>query len=153
MSENLRRFSPAEYKRRYELTQDWLQANDLAALVIYANAYGGDNVRWLTGFKPRHDTYLIWPVADEPVLLTQLFNHVPNAQRIAVISDVRWGGPNSGMMVTEVLKEKGITQGQVGLVGRLPYMDYQTLSATLPDVTWINAGKGYISLRLVKSQD
>jgi Xaa-Pro aminopeptidase len=153
MSDNLPRFSSAEYQRRYELTQDWLQENDLAALIIYASAYGGDNIRWLTGFKPRHDTYLIWPLADEPVLLTQLFNHVPNAQWVAVISDVRWGGPNSGMTVTEVLKEKGITHGQVGLVGRLPYVDYQTLSATLPNVVWVNSGKDYVALRLVKSQE
>jgi len=146
-------FSQAEYQRRYDLVRRWLQDNGLEAVVIYANAYGGDSIRWLTGFKPRHDTYLIWPVANEPVLLTQLFNHVPNAQRVAVISDVRWGGPNMGVMVTEVLQEKGISRQQVGLVGRVPYLDYQNFLSTLPDVEWINAGKGYVSLRLVKSQE
>jgi len=153
MSDNLPRFSPVEYRRRNKLTQDWLKENDLAALAIYASVYGGDNVRWLTGFKSRHDTYLIWPLADEPVLLTQLFNHVPNAQRISAIPDVRWGGPNSGMTVTEVLKEKGIIQGQVGLVGRLPYLDYQILSTVLPNVAWVSAGNAYRSLRLVKSRE
>ncbi|MFQ5420822.1 MAG: M24 family metallopeptidase [Anaerolineae bacterium] len=152
MLNNLPRFSPTEYQRRYELTQNWLQENNLAALVIYASAYGGDNVRWLTGFKPRHDTYLIWPLADEPVLLTQLFNHVPNARRVSVISDVRWGGPHSAITVTEILLVKGITAGQVGLAGRVPYLDYKSLSIALPDVTWVNAGQGYVSLRLVKSE-
>ena len=155
MSHNsyLPRFSAAEYQRRYELTRRWMEANDLAALVIYASAYGGDNIRWLTNFKPRHDTYLIWLPAAEPVLLTQLFNHVPHAQRVAVSSDVRWGGPDSGITVAQVLQEKGVAQGQVGLVGRLPYLDYQTLAAARPDVTWLKAGKGYVSLRLVKSQE
>ena len=148
----LPRFSQAEYQRRTDSVRGWLQDSGLEAVVIYANAYGGDNIRWLTGFKPRHDTYLIWPVADEPVLLTQLFNHVPNAQRVAVISDVRWGGPNTGVTVTEVLNEKGIS-GQVGLVGRVPYLNYQTFQSVLPDIKWINAGKGYVSLRLVKSQE
>lgn len=153
MSDNLQRFSPAEYQRRTELTQTWLEENDLVALVIYASAYGGDNVRWLTGFRPRHDTYLIWPVAGEPVLLTQLFNHVPNAQRLAVISEVRWGGPDSAVTVANVLQERGITQSQIGLVGRVPYSDYRTVSTMLPKVTWTNAGQGYVSLRLVKSAE
>jgi Xaa-Pro aminopeptidase len=85
--------------------------------------------------------------------LTQLFNHVPNAQRVAVIPDVRWGGPDSGLTVAELLKERGITGGQVGLVGRVPYLDYQALAAALPELTWVNAGKAYTSLRLVKSAE
>jgi Xaa-Pro aminopeptidase len=137
---HLRYFSQIEYQRRDELTQNWLRENNLAALVIYASAYGGDNIRWLTGFNPRHDTFLIWIPADEPVLLTQLFKHVPNALRVAAISDVRWGGPNSGLAVAEVLQEKGVSTGQEGLKGRLPYLDYQTLASSLPEVTWLNAG-------------
>lgn len=149
----LTRFSATEYQRRYELTAGWLAENDLTAVVIYANAYGGDNVRWLTGFQPRHDTYLIWPRHGEPVLLTQLFNHVPNAQRVAVIADVRWGGPNSGTTVAQVLTEKELARGRIGLVGRVPYLDYQTFSNTLAGVTWLNTDQGYTSLRLVKSQE
>jgi Xaa-Pro dipeptidase len=148
----LPRFSQAEYERRYGLVRSWLQDSDLEALVIYANAYGGDSVRWLTGFKPRHDTYLVWPLMGEPVLLTQLFNHVPNARRVSVISDVRWGGPYTAITVTEVLQEQGMSQ-QVGLVGRVPYLDYQTFQNILPDIAWLNASQGYGSLRLVKSQE
>lgn len=153
MTTDLPRFSQAEYRRRYQSVRNWMQENHLAALVIYANAYGGDNIRWLTGFKPRHDTYLIWPLEGEPVLLTQLFNHVPNARRVAVIADVRWGGPNSARTVAEVLKTKGLAEEQVGLIGRVPYLDYKALSVALPKVIWANAGKGYMSLRLVKSQE
>ena len=153
MTTDLPSFSQAEYQRRYRSVRNWMQENHLAALVIYASAYGGDNIRWLTGFKPRHDTYLIWPLDGEPVLLTQLFNHVPNAQRVAVIADVRWGGPNSARTVVEVLKTKGLAEEQVGLIGRVPYLDYKALSAVLPGVTWNSAGKGYMSLRLVKSRE
>lgn len=147
----LPRFSDAEYQRRYERVNCWLADSNTDALVIYANAYGGDNVRWLTGFPPRHDTYVIWPRGGDAVLLTQLFNHVPNAQRVAATQDVRWGGDDSAAMMAEVLKEKGVTRGRVGLVGRVPYQDYATLSNCLSDVNWVNAGKGYIALRLVKS--
>jgi Xaa-Pro aminopeptidase len=146
-------FSQAEYRRRFELVREWLGEKRLAAVVIYGSAYGGDNVRWLTGFNPRHDTYLIWPAAAEAALLTQLFNHVPNARRVAAIGDVRWGGSDSGATAAEVLREKGVVKGQVGLVGRVPYLDYQALAAALPGVNWVNAGREYVGLRLVKSQE
>jgi Xaa-Pro aminopeptidase len=145
------RFSHDEYQRRHEMTKRWMERDDLAAVVIYATAYGGDNVRWLTGFRPRHVTYLIWPALGEPVLLTQLFNHVPNATRSAVIADVRWGGPDSSNTVVSVLREKGIDKGSIGLVGRVPYMDSERLQDSLSGVTWVNSGKGYGALRLKKS--
>jgi Xaa-Pro aminopeptidase len=149
----LPRFSQAEYQRRYELTRNWMADAGLDVLVIYASAYGSDNVRWLTNFAPRHDTYLIWPLAGKPVLFTQLFNHVPNARRVSVVPDVRWGGPNSGISVAETLQERGIVHARVGLVGRVPYQDYLTLLTCLPDVSWVRADKGYRVLRLVKSQE
>ena len=121
--------------------------------MIYANAYGGDNVRWLTGFPPRHDTYLIWPREGEPALLTQLFNHVPNAKRVSVIAETRWGGEESGAAAADVLRERSITRGRVGLVGRVPCTDHAKLIERLPDVNWVGAGKGYLSLRLVKSEE
>jgi Xaa-Pro aminopeptidase len=70
-----------------------------------------------------------------------------------VISDVRWGGPDSAITLAAVLQERGITQGQIGLVGRVPYSDYRTVSPALPKVTWTNTGQGYVSLRLVKSAE
>ena len=150
---HLPHFSEAEYQHRYALVNKWLTENDLTTLVIYANAYGGDGVRWLTGFKPRHDTYLIWPQHGEPTLLTQLFNHVPNAQRVAEIPDVRWGGAQSAPTVVEVLQEKGLTTGRIGLAGRVPYLDYEHLTDSLAIVSWVKAGKGYMDLRLVKSEE
>lgn len=146
-------FSSTEYQRRYDLVRNWMRDQDLSALLLYANAYGGDNIRWLTGFKPRHDTYLLWPRDDEPTLLTQLFNHVPNAQRVAIIDDVRWGGPDSAITVVKLLQQHGLNQKRLGIAGRLPYLDFQALQAQTPDATWINAGKGYMVLRLVKSDE
>ncbi len=153
MDSQTHRFSDEEYQRRYMLLHHWMERSRLRALVIYANAYGGDHIRWLTGFKSRHDTYLIWPASGAPVLLTQLFNHVPNARRVSVIPDVRWGGPNSAQTLLSTIEEKGIVGGQVGLVGRVPYLDFKTLTAGLPGVQWIDAGKGYLGLRLVKSEE
>ncbi len=156
------RFSDAEYQRRYRLTRDWMAEAGIHALVIYANAYGGDHVRWLSGFAPRHDSYLIFPLVGEPALLTQLFNHVPNAQRVSIIADTRWGGVDPAAAVADELDQLGIvrdkiaipaTYARVGLVGRVPYKDYQTLVARLAQVEFIDAAPDFQSLRLVKSQE
>src|SRR5574341_568597 len=79
------RFSDGEYRRRYQLVREWMEREGFAALILYGNRYGGQGITWLSNFSPRHDTYLIWPREGEPSLLTQLFNHVPNAQQVSVI--------------------------------------------------------------------
>jgi Xaa-Pro dipeptidase len=146
-------FSAAEYQRRHEITRRWMADAGLQAVVIYASAYGGDHVRWLTGFPPRHDTYLIWPLHGEPTLLVQLFNHVPNAQETAVIADVRWGGPDSAETAVSILKMHNINNGQIGLVGRVPYQGFQTVTTAFPHMTWRDVSQGFAGLRLVKSSE
>ncbi len=146
-------FSDAEYQRRYSLTREWMTGAGIDALVIYANAFGGDNVRWLSNFAPRHDTYLIFPRVGAPTLLTQLFNHVPNAQRVSIIADTRWGGADSAASVAEELNKRGNAKGKIGLVGKVPYKDYQTLISKISQVEWVDASSGFQSLRLVKSDE
>lgn len=150
---NLMRFSPQEYERRYQLTGAWLENAGLDALLLYANSYGNGGIRWLTNFAARHDTYLLWPRRGEPVLLTQLFNHVPNAQRTAVIDDVRWGGADSAQSLLALLQERQLDQAVIGLAGRVPYHDYTALVGGLPGVSWRGAGKGFMDLRLQKSDE
>lgn len=153
MTRLLPRFSPEEYSRRYALVENWLGANGLDALLLYANRYGNGGIRWLSGFAPRHDAYLLWPRAGEPVLLLQLFNHVPDARRVAVLDDVQWTGPQPAQSVLRVLRERKLENGAIGVAGRVPYVDYETLTAGLPGVTWQPAGKGFTALRLVKSDE
>ncbi len=150
-SEFFPHFTEHEYARRHTITRSWMAASDLDCLVIYASAYGPDPVRWLTGFPPRHDTYLVWPRTEPPTLLVQLFNHVPNAQELAQIADVRWGGPDSAQTLAGRLD--ALRPRRVGLIGRLPYQTYGRLVIHLPDVRWQDMGPAFTTLRLVKSQE
>jgi Xaa-Pro aminopeptidase len=150
---NVRRFSNQEYQRRYQLVREWMDGEEFTALLMYANTYGGAGIRWLTNFSPRHDTYLIWPLEGKPTLLTQLFNHVPNAQRTSVVEDTRWAGADSAGTAAEALEAFGVKEGRVGLVGKVPYLDYGSFMARFPNIEFIPAGKGYTSLRLVKSEE
>ena len=150
---HVRRFSDQEYQRRYQLTREWMEGEGLAAFVMYGNPYGGAGIRWLTNFSPRHDTYLIWPVQGEPTLLTQLFNHVPNAQRVSEVEDTRWAGADSADTAADALAAKGISSGRVGIIGKVPYSDFDKIKSRFPQVDFIPAGKGYTALRLVKSEE
>lgn len=123
------------------------------ALLMYGNPYGGAGIRWLTNFSPRHDTYLIWPLHGEPTLLTQLFNHVPNAQRVSEVEDTRWAGANSASTAADALAAKGVANGRVGVIGKVPYSDFNTFVSLFSQVEFVPAGKGYTSLRLVKSEE
>ena len=150
---DVRCFSDTEYQRRYRLVHQWMQREGFAALVLYGNRYGGQGLAWLSNFAPRHDTYLVWPLDGEPTLLTQLFNHVPNAQRVSVIEDTRWAGADSAATAADALAAKGIGQGRVGVVGRVPFNDFSTFQARFPEIEFVPAGKGYNGLRLVKSAE
>jgi len=147
------RFSKDEYQRRYDLVSNLMHEKDLSALVIYGDMYRGTEVRWLSDFPPRHDTYLIWPAEGEATLLVRHFNHVPDAKKVANVTDTRWGGNHSGMTTAEVLLEKGFTSGKIGLVGRIPYEDFDILRSKVPGVEFVEVDKEYGWLRVMKSEE
>jgi Xaa-Pro aminopeptidase len=147
------RFTKDEYRRRYDLVSGLMESSGVVALVIYGDTYRGTEVRWLSDFPPRHDTYLIWPAQGEPTLLVRHFNHVPDAKIVATVEDTRWGGDNSGITTAEVLSEKGLTTGKIGLVGRIPYKDFNSFRAKLPDVEFVEVDRDYSWLRVTKSEE
>jgi Xaa-Pro dipeptidase len=83
------------------------------------------------------------------VLFVQYFNHVPHAQRVAH-AEVRWGGARSIDAVAAELA--GLAPARrIGLVGPMPYTDYQRLVAG--DRTVIDVTTSFMRLRLVKSEE
>jgi Xaa-Pro aminopeptidase len=147
------RFTESEYRRRYALVSALMEASGLQALVIYGDPYRGTDVRWLADFPPRHDTYLIWPAEGEPTLLVRHFNHLPDANKVANIADIRWGGNNSGVTAAGVLQEKDLCKGKIGLVGRIPYKDLEGFRGSVPEVEFIAKDKDFSWLRVKKSKE
>ena len=144
-------FSEAEFARRHQEARAFLHEEDAAALVVY----GGRSleVQYLTGWPGTREVYLIFPREGSPTLFVQLFNHLPNAQRMAVIDDVRWGGPSSPDSVIENLKERGIERGRVGLVGPVPWQHYNKLREGLPKVEFMDLSARLRRLETVKSDE
>jgi Xaa-Pro aminopeptidase len=144
-------FSDAEFARRHQAVRAFLGEEDAAALVVY----GGRSLeaQYLTGWPGTREVYLIFPREGPPTLFVQLFNHLPNAQRMAVIDDVRWGGTSSPDSVIDNLKERGIERGRVGLVGPVPWQHYNKLGEGLPGVDFVDLSPRLRRLETVKSDE
>ncbi|MBI3740577.1 MAG: aminopeptidase P family N-terminal domain-containing protein, partial [Chloroflexi bacterium] len=115
------RFSSAEFTRREQLARELMRRADLRALIIFGNSginrHNQANVFWLTHYLDLHHSYLIFPREGAPTLLVGLINHVPNARKISVIADTRWGTYEPGKAIRERLREIEIARGRVGMVG------------------------------------
>jgi len=150
-------FSQAEYERRYRNIRGMMEREGVSALVIYGNSgmhrTAHSDIHYISNFLGNRDNFLVFLYSGDPVLFAQSFNHVPDAQRASILEDTRWGGPESAESVASYLKEFGVTQGEVGLVGGMPYFQYLILTEQLPGVRFRNLTSAYRRLRVDKSNE
>ena len=147
------RFSDAEFARRYADVRAAMQEDGLDALLLYSTVGAYNEVLYLSNFLATREAMLVFPLEGEPTLLLQMFNHVPNTRRVACVADVRWGGPDTAATTAECLAEKGLAASRIGLVGALPYKQYETLRRMLPVANFIDFSRHMTQLRLVKSAE
>jgi Xaa-Pro dipeptidase len=151
-------FSAAEYARRWAEVRARMDRVGVSTLVLYGRGPSPE-IHYLCNWQTTTEAHLIFPREGEPTLFVQLSNHLPNARRMAVIADVRFGGssPTGGVdsvpRVIENLKERGIERGRVGLVGGLPYQQYLRLREALPQVEWLDCSNELRDQRQIKSAE
>jgi Xaa-Pro aminopeptidase len=150
-------FSPQEYARRYQNIRHMMERKGVQALVIYGNSGMGrtahSDIHYIANFLGNRDNFAVFPTSGEPALFAQSFNHVPDAQRASVLEDTQWGGPESAKKVAEYLSDLGVSQGEVGLVGGIPYHQYLILTESLPEVHFRNLTGAFRLLRVDKSDE
>jgi Xaa-Pro dipeptidase len=145
------RFSQAEYDARHGRMTELMEEHELDALVIFGNVGSRAEIQYLTGWPPRHDSFLIIGGDAEPVLLVQLYNHVETAQAMAAVGRVTWGGPNSLASVAKELRARPARR--VGTVGPIPFQQHGRLVADLEDVSFIDVTVAFRRVRLLKSEE
>ncbi len=151
-------FSDAEYQRRNAAVQARMDRLGLDAVVFYGSRTAPD-IHYLCNWLTTSEAYFIYPREGEPTLFVQLSNHLPNAKRMAVIDDVRFGGSSSTGSVDSVprvlenLKERGLENGNVALCGNVPYRHYLRLVEALPGVKWSDFSAEMRNQRQVKSAE
>lgn len=147
------RFSDTEYARRYAAIRRVLAEQGAAAVVCYGARAMPGFIEYLSDFVPRHEAYLVVPQQGALTLYVQLYNHVPNARRISILPDTRWGGADSIQAVANHLRELGLTSGRIGLAGPVPFQKYLALQRAMPDVEWVDLTGPLVRLRWVKSEE
>src|SRR5690348_13809581 len=147
------RFSDAELARRHAAVHQMMAEDGLDALIVYSTAGGFTEVQYLADFRTAREAYLVFPAEGDPTLLVQYYNHVPYACRRARLADVRWAGPPDLSTLIAHLRERGLGDRRIGLVGALPWQQYGAIRASLPHVELHDATARFQRLRLVKSEE
>ncbi|MPZ62755.1 MAG: M24 family metallopeptidase [Propionibacteriales bacterium] len=145
-------FSPGEFRRRRESLEAVLRDADVDHVLLYGANRAGSAVQWLTGWPVTREALVVHSIGSPDVLLVQFYNHVPQARRVAVDADVRWGGSSSVATAIEELRARGVGGStRIGIIGALPFQAYQELTAVVGTV--IDLSPAYIRLRLRKSDE
>jgi Xaa-Pro aminopeptidase len=145
-------YSDTEYTRRRAAVSAKLAEDDLDALLVYGAGRSAD-IEYLTGWPGSREAFLIVPPEGDMTLLVQLFNHVPNARRVAVIDDVRWAGPHSVAGVRAVIGDLGVAKRRIGLAGPWPWRDVDALRAELAPTEFVDATGILRGLRTIRSDE
>lgn len=69
------------------------------------------------------------------------------------IEDVRWAGPNTINSVVELVRERGLEEKQIGLIGAISYQVFNRLRETYPKADFIDLSAKLRMMRTVKSKE
>jgi Xaa-Pro dipeptidase len=144
------RFSDAEMARRRDALAAELEAAGAAHAVIYGANRAGPAVGWLTRWPATREALCVFTPGERDLLLVNFYNHVPNAQRIAIDADVRWAGPKPMATALDELERRGARGGRVAVIGPLGYRPYGALAEFASPVPLDDA---YTRMRLRKSAE
>jgi Xaa-Pro dipeptidase len=135
-------------KRRWgELRRLMADAGAEAAFVRGTGAFSRE-IHYLTDWPGGREGYLFFPATGDPVLLVQLFNHVPMARRVSRIADTRFGTARSHEQMAELCRN---VRGRVALIGAIPYQHMAYWRAQLPGIEWIDLGRPFSEMLALKS--
>jgi Xaa-Pro aminopeptidase len=143
------RFSQAEYEARYRRMAELMETHELDALVVFGNVGSRPEIQYLTGWPPRHDSFLVVTGDSERLLFVQLYNHVETAQLMVATGQVKWGGPDSLVAVAHELRTRNTRRA--GTVGPIPFQQHERLRGQLDGVALVDVTAAFRRTRLVKS--
>jgi Xaa-Pro aminopeptidase len=145
------RFSDAELERRRAALANALAEAGVGHALVYGANRTGSAVGWLTRWPVTREALVVHTPGERDVLLVNFYNHVPNAERIATDSDVRWAGQKPLETAIEELRRRGAGGRRVGVIGPLGYHPHAALDAFAGTVVGLD--DAYTRLRLVKSDE
>ena len=147
------RFSDAEMASRHQRVMGLIQETSLDAILCFGNGQFSNDIYWLTDWPGGRESYVLFQKDLDPVVITQLFNHVPMAHVLSVIDDVRWAGANTAATVSDALGSRGLSGKKIGLVGPVPYRHYLHFTENLSDAAFSDASGSFRMMRTIKTAE
>jgi Xaa-Pro dipeptidase len=136
---------------RQAAARAFMRQHGLAVLFLYV-ADRAPEVEYLCEWPGTREALLVMPLEHEPRLFVQLFNHLPNAARIASVPTA-WGGVDLAQTTADYVKSMGLGEASVGVIGQLPFQHYLRLRALLPKMELKDSTRPWRMLRTVKSDE
>ncbi|MBC8078498.1 MAG: aminopeptidase P family protein [Chloroflexales bacterium] len=147
----------AERDGRFARLRSAMAQENLAALVVAGKGHwwtGRGYVRYLSDFHLwGHDGLILLPYAGEPALTLSSYAVAKKIASRGWITDTR-GDVYLVPRLAEIMAERGLTRGRVGIAGLRWIMaagTYEQLIAALPDVTFVSADDLFDRVRMIKS--
>ncbi len=160
------KFSDQEYQNRWQRIRDEMEARQFDCLIVYGAycSFGSDpgeaNLRYVTNFVDQFQAYCIFPKKGEATLATSFNGHIATGKEISAVEDIRFGGLKVDEKVVELLKEKGMEKGRIGIVGvssarrvSIPQEQYARITQSLPQAEFEIATDLIENLRRIKSDE
>ena len=113
-------FSEAEIRRRQAALRTVMDEHHVVTAILYGAGRFNADVQYLCNWPGGREASLLLPLDRRPILLVQLYNHVPLAERLSREVETRWGGPDSVATVASCLRELSADRTRIGLIGALP---------------------------------
>jgi Xaa-Pro aminopeptidase len=142
-----------EMERRHRWVADTMTELEID-LVIVGGPTGPleTSVQYFSNWPSQVQSYVLFVSSEAPLLLLRLWNHLPDAERIAMIDDVRYGGDTpheQGEKVATFASEHN--SRRIGMIGVVPHADLAMIQQANPEAILIDLNEAYQRFRLVKS--
>ena len=145
------RFSSAEMQRRRDLLSMAMAERGIRHAVVYGANRFGSAVGWLTGWPVTREALAVYTPGERDTLFVNFYNHVPNAERLAINADVRWAGPSIAESATDELRRRGGAGRSVGVIGPVGFGLHGRLADAAQEVVDMNPH--YFRMRMRKSDE
>lgn len=147
------RFSDAEMADRHRRVAGFMAERGLDALLFFGAGQFSTDIYWLTDWPGGRENYVLFQPDAAPLVIAQLYNHIPMGRVLSVIEDLRWAGANTAASMSAILGERGLSRARVGLVGSIPYRHYLRFVEDHPDAVFSDAGGAFRMMRTVKTPE
>ena len=147
------RFSREEMAGRHAKVAAFMEEQGLDAILFFGSGRFSSDVYWLTDWPGSREAYVLFQKGEAPVVVLQLYNHVPMARVLSVIEDVRWAGPNTARTVADLLVSRGLKGAKLGIVGGVPYRPYGQITEAVGPDSLTDASGTFRTMRTLRSEE